>query len=259
MPPVARITATSRCFISSCVPSSVTVVIQLIAARRRAGAPRRLVHDLGDARDALHGRRVRAEDDRAARLERDQDLVDGGRRRVGRRNDGRDDAERLGDLDDPPIVVPRDDADGLHRPDELVDLLRAEQVLLNLVFDDAVAGFFDGEPREGFGLRRGRGGHRVDDGVDLLLAEFGELEPGLLGAARERARFGDRCEIAIGLRRACGFSHGLLGSLGQDPLDFGVRPRNDVDRDELADAPGRGGAGVGGRLDGADVAADHAR
>jgi hypothetical protein len=36
MPPVARITATSRCFISSCVPSSVTVVIQVMAP---AGAP----------------------------------------------------------------------------------------------------------------------------------------------------------------------------------------------------------------------------
>ena len=36
MPPVARITAVSRAFISSCVPSSVTVVIQLIAP---SGAP----------------------------------------------------------------------------------------------------------------------------------------------------------------------------------------------------------------------------
>ena len=38
MPPVARITATSRAFISSCVPSSVTVVIQVIAP---SGAPAR--------------------------------------------------------------------------------------------------------------------------------------------------------------------------------------------------------------------------
>ena len=96
-------------------------------------------------------------------------------------------------------LVPRDDADGLHRPDELVDLLRREEVLLDLVFDDAVAGFLDGEPRERFGVRRRGRGHRVDDGVDVLLAEFRELEPRLLGAARERARFGDRREIAIGL------------------------------------------------------------
>src|SRR5438876_9264848 len=36
MPPVARITATSRCFISSCVPSRVTVVIHPMDP---AGAP----------------------------------------------------------------------------------------------------------------------------------------------------------------------------------------------------------------------------
>ena len=99
------------------------------------------------------------------------------------------------------VFVARDDADRLHRPDEVVDLLRSEEVLLNLVGDDAVAGFFDGEPRERFGLRRGGRGHRVDDGVDAFLAELGELEPRLLGAARERARLGDRGQIAIGLRR----------------------------------------------------------
>src|SRR4029079_17422448 len=38
MPPVARMTAVSRAFISSCVPSSVTVVMQLIAP---SGAPAR--------------------------------------------------------------------------------------------------------------------------------------------------------------------------------------------------------------------------
>ena len=38
MPPVARITATSRAFISSCVPSSVTVVIQPMLP---SGAPAR--------------------------------------------------------------------------------------------------------------------------------------------------------------------------------------------------------------------------
>ena len=36
-----------------------------------------------------------------------------------------------------------------------------------------------------------------------------------------------------------------------------MRPRNDVHRDELADAAGRGGAGVGGGLYRAHVAAHH--
>ena len=197
MPPVARITATSRCFISSCVPSSVTVVIQLIAPWRRAGAQRGLVHHLGDARDALHGRRMRAQDDGAARLDRDQDLVDRGRGGIGRRHDGGDDAERLGDLDDALVLVPRDDADRLHRLDELVDLLRGEEVLLNLVGDDAVAGFLDGEPGEGFGLRRGGGGHGVDDGVDFSWLNSASSSHACL-ARRASARFRDGGEVAIG-------------------------------------------------------------
>ena len=76
----------------------------------RAGSPRRFLHDLGDARDALDRRGMRAEDDRAARLDGDQDLVDGRRRRVRRGHDGRDHAERLGDLDDAAVLVAGDDA-----------------------------------------------------------------------------------------------------------------------------------------------------
>src|SRR5262245_11125260 len=100
----------------------------------------------------------------------------------------------------------RDDADRLHRPDEVVDLLRAEQILLNLVFDDAVASLFYGEPREHLRGRRGCGRHRVDDRIDAFLAELGKLEPRLFRAARERSSLGDRCEVTIGLWRS-GFSH----------------------------------------------------
>ena len=85
----------------------------------------------------------------------------------------------------------RDDADGLHRLDELVNLLRTEEVFLDFVGHDAVARLLDGEASESFGLRRRRRRHRVDDGVDLLLAEFSQLEPRLFGAAGEGARFGD--------------------------------------------------------------------
>ena len=61
------------------------------------------------------------------------------------------------------VVVAGDHADGLHRPDESVDLLGGEEVLLNLVGDDAVAGFFDGQAGERLGLRRRGRGHGVDD------------------------------------------------------------------------------------------------
>ena len=66
---------------------------------------------------------MRAEHDGAARLEGNEDLVDGCRCRIRRWNDGRYDAERFGDFDDAPILVASDDADGLHRPDEPIDLL----------------------------------------------------------------------------------------------------------------------------------------
>ena len=144
---------------------------------------------------------MRADDDRAARLERDEDLVDRRGGRVRRRHDGRDDAERLGDLDDLAVVESLDDADGLHRPDEVVDLLRGEQVLLDLVGDDAVAGFFVGEAGERLGLGRDRGRHRVDDGVDLFLGELGERVGGLLRAARKGPRLVNGRQVAIGLSR----------------------------------------------------------
>ena len=185
MPPVARITATSRCFISSCVPSSVTVVSQPIAPSGRPACATRVVHDLGGARDAAGGRRVRADDDRAARLDADQNLVDRGRGRIGRRHDRRDDAERLGDFDDLLRRRRGDDADRLHRPDELVHVLRPEQVLLNLVGDDAVGRLFDRQARERLGVRRGGRRHGVDDGVDLGL---GELARGRSCACSRAAR-----------------------------------------------------------------------
>jgi hypothetical protein len=141
---------------------------------------------------------MRAEDDRAARLDRDQHLVDGGRGRVGRRHDRRDDAERLGDLDDLPVLDAIDDADGLHRPDELVDLTRGEQVLLDLVGDHAVTGLVDGEAGQRFGVRRHRVGHCRDDGVDPLLREFGEQRLRLPRGPRQRSRLGDRGEILVG-------------------------------------------------------------
>ena len=81
-----------------------------------------------------------------------------------------------------------DHADGLHRPDELVDLLRREQVLLDLVGDDAVAGLFDGQARERFGVRRDGGGHGIDDGVDLGLRKLGEDELAPAFARRASAR-----------------------------------------------------------------------
>ena len=144
---------------------------------------------------------MRADDDRASRLERDQDLVDGRGRGVGRGDDCRDDAEGLGDLDDLAVLDSSDDADRLHRADEAVDLVGREEVLLDLVGDDAVARLLVSEPGER--LRLGRRGlrHAVDDGVDLLLRELRQNSGRLLRAAREGARFVNGGEVAIALGR----------------------------------------------------------
>ena len=45
--------------------------------------------------------------------------------------------------------------------------------------------------------------------------------------------------------------------LREDAFHLGVRPRDDVDRDQLADAPRGRGAGIGRGLHRADVAAHH--
>ena len=96
--------------------------------------------------------------------------------------------------------------------------------------------------------------------------KLGEDALRLLRAAGERAGFADRGEVAIGLRWCGGRGHQLTCSgqsftgwrlsLRKHPFDFGVRPGNDVDRDELADAPGSRRARIGRGLDRADVAAD---
>src|SRR5437588_5973500 len=68
------------------------------------------------------------------------------------------------------------------------------------------------------------------------------------GAQAGTGRFGS------GLRGGGGGGGGVLA---EDHLDLLVRPRDDVDGDDLADLAGGDRTGVGGGLDRADVAADH--
>ena len=168
------------------------------AAVGQPGGARGRLHDLGDARDAADRRRVRAHHDRAARLDGDQDLVDRRRRRIGGRDDGGDDAERLGDLDDLGRLDATQHADGLHRLDELIDRLGGEPVLADLVGGDAEAGLFVGELGERFALRRDGRRHGVDDGVDLGLRQLGELALRDLRARDEVARLAHRRQIGVG-------------------------------------------------------------
>jgi hypothetical protein len=95
---------------------------------------------------------VRADHDGASRFQRDEHLIDSGGRRVRGRDYRRHDAKGLGDLDDLLLFDAVDDAHRPHRTNELEDPLGAEEVLLNLVSDHAVTGFFDREVGEGFGV-----------------------------------------------------------------------------------------------------------
>src|SRR5262245_4347366 len=141
---------------------------------------------------------MRADHDRAPGLEGDQDLVDRRRRGIGRGDDGRHDAERLGDLDDLLVLDAIDHAHGLHRANELVDLTRGEQILLYLVRHHAVSGLLDGEPGQRFGLQSDGLRHRRDDGVDLFLLEFGQQRLRLARGAGERPGFRDGRQVFVG-------------------------------------------------------------
>ena len=161
----------------------------------------------------------------------------------------------------------RDDADGLHRPDEAVDLLASEQVLLDLVGDDAVAGFL-------VTARRASG-----SGLGVTAAPIASTMASIcswensasgrracLGAAGERARFVNRGEVAIGLGRGLRHAEGTERYDALASLTFGriFRLRRAAAGMTWTDtsSPTRraaGGAGVGRRLHGADVAAHQHR
>ena len=85
-------------------------------------------------------------------------------------------------------IEPIDDAHGLHGRDELVYLTRGEQVLLDLVRDNAVAGLLDGQPGQRLRVRRHGIGHRRYDSIDLFLAELGKERLCLFRGAREGPR-----------------------------------------------------------------------
>ena len=103
-------------------------------------------------------------------------------------------------------VVPADHADGPERPDEAMHLAGREQVLADLVLHDAVAGLVDGQRSQRPGLRLGRVGHGVDDGVDALLREIGQRRLRGGGLPRQLPGFADGSQVTVGGRG--GLTHG---------------------------------------------------
>ena len=134
-----------------------------------------VAHDLGGFDGALLCARVEAEDDRAAGLQCDQRLEDGGGGWVGDRGHAGDDADRFGDLVDAHDVVFTNDADGLLAGQIIGDVLAGEDVLGGLVFHQTTAGFLNGHLGEHQMLVQCCDGSLGDDTVNLLLIELFEI------------------------------------------------------------------------------------
>ena len=152
-----------------------------------------VAHDLGCCDGTVLGAGVEAEDDRAAGLQCDQGLEDGGGGRVGDRGDAGDHADRFGNFIDAEHVIFADDADGLLTSQVVGDVLAGEDVLGRLVFHQATVRFVDGHFGEHEMLVQRRHGGLGDDVVDLLLVELFEFDESLLALGYECVHFSFGC------------------------------------------------------------------
>src|ERR1035441_9974228 len=144
-----------------------------------------------------------------------------------------------------------EDADGPDAAHTAREPIAVEQILDVLVFGVAVAGLFDGHIGEALGIGAGGGGHTLHNGVHLFLRIRAVFLPG-----SERL-FDFGADLLYG-EEVFVFEHDplLLGVAGgEDFLDLLMRAGDHVDANQFTDATGGGGTGVGGSLDGADVAA----
>ena len=113
-PPVERMTPVRSWRIRALVPSMVALSTHWMMSSGAPASSAALIQDRRRLAGALVGARMRADDDRVARLERDQRLVDRGGRGIGGRQDRRDDAHGHADFDDPLFGQFAEEADGLH-------------------------------------------------------------------------------------------------------------------------------------------------
>ena len=139
----------------------------------RASGDSCLQDDLGSLDGAALGAVVGADDDAVAGLEGQQRFKDGGGGGVRSRDDGADEAQRLGDFLHAVGFVLFDDAAGFGIAVGVVNILGGKVVLNDLIFHDAHAGLGDGGLGEGdAGLVGGSRGSE-EDRVHLLLGVGG--------------------------------------------------------------------------------------
>ncbi len=170
----------------------------LDAVLRRTRGDSGVAHDLGGLHGAVLRVRVERENDRAARLQRDERLEDRRRRRVRHRGETGDDSDRFGDLDDPEQIVAGDDADGLRVAHPVGHVLAGEDVLGRLVLEDTTAGLGHGGEGELAVLVEGGDRCLLHDVVDGGLVEVLVVEQCLLGLADENVDLADTYGLVRG-------------------------------------------------------------
>src|SRR5262245_36673017 len=132
-----------------------------------------------------------------AAFEGDQNLVDGGGSRIRGGNNRSNDADRSCDLDNAPLRVLPEDAHSLQVFDRVVDELRSELVLENLVLILAESGFVYGHSRQRLGRTQTSLGHCPDDGINLFLRVGIELLMGRVGSFYALASLLDGLKVSV--------------------------------------------------------------
>ena len=141
-----------------------------------------LLEDLDRPFGAACGPRRRPEDDRVARLRRDDRLEQHGGGRVRDRREREHDADRLGHVLDAALGVLVDHPNGALVLQVVVEELGRDVVLDDLVLEHAEAGLLHRELGELDGVPQAGHDHRPDDPVDLLLVQLPKARRGCLGA-----------------------------------------------------------------------------
>ena len=144
-------------------------------AFRCARLDRRFINDARGFRGAFLGTGMRADEDGVAGLQAQQRLEDGGRRRVSRRNDRRNQTDWLGNLLDAECVVLLDDTDRLRVAVSMINILTGIVILDDLVLHHTHAGFFHSHfsQRNARLVRRHR--RLKENMIHLLLRKLGEF------------------------------------------------------------------------------------
>lgn len=162
---------------------------------------RRLRYDLRRLAGAGNGLGVGGKHDGVARFQGDHGLVAHGRRWVGAGNDGGDDAHRHADLPELFLRNFPENPHGPHAPNRLRHPLGGEEILGCFVLRIAEARLLNRHFRQRRRLCRKGLGHRLHNGVQLALGQFGQLPLRRLRPARQLPRFLPRSQILVKFHR----------------------------------------------------------